>query len=84
MGVRAYMLITTATGSEYEVLEDILKMSVSSFENVKVEADVVYGVFDLVIIVEAPDLGALDRVVTQLRSHSKITKTTTLISSRSR
>ncbi|MCX8208894.1 MAG: Lrp/AsnC ligand binding domain-containing protein [Sulfolobales archaeon] len=83
MSVRAYVLITTAIGSEYEVLED-LKTSASTTRGVKVEADVVYGSFDLVVIIEAPDLSTLDRVVTQIRSHPKITRTTTLISSRSR
>lgn len=77
------MLITTAIGSEYEVLEDI-KTSVNAIGGVRVEADIVYGPFDLVVIVEAQDLTALDRVVTQIRSHPKVARTTTLITSRSR
>lgn len=81
MGVRAYIMITTSIGSEYEVLEDVLKISAAG---IRVEADVVYGEFDLIIIVEAPDLGALDSVITRLRKHPKILRTTTLISSRSR
>lgn len=81
MGVRAYILVTTMIGSEYEVLEDMLRTSAAG---IRIEADVVYGEFDLIIIVEAPDLSVLDSVITRLRKHPKIMRTTTLISSRSR
>lgn len=81
MGVKAYILITTTVGREYDVLEDVLRVAAAG---VKIEADVVYGEFDLVIIVEAPDLSSLDSVVTQIRKHPKIMRTTTLVSSRAR
>ncbi len=81
MGVRAYILATTSLGSEYDVLEYVLK---SLATNAKIEADVVYGAFDLIVIVEAPDLGTLDEIVTKLRKHPKIVRSVTLISSRAR
>lgn len=81
MGVRAYILVMTTIGSEYEVLEDILRAPEAE---IKIEADVVYGEFDLVMIIEARDLASLDSFITQIRKHPKITRTTTLISSKSR
>ncbi len=81
MSVKAYILATTKMGGEYEVLEYVLRISTS---NVKIEADVVYGAFDLVIIVEAPDFSSLDEIVTKIRKHPKIVKTMTLVSSRTR
>ncbi|MEM1930801.1 MAG: Lrp/AsnC ligand binding domain-containing protein [Sulfolobales archaeon] len=81
MGVRAYILVTTSIGSEYEVLNDLMKMAEA---DIKIEADVVYGEYDLVVILETADLSSLDKVVTRMRKHPKIVKTTTLISSRAR
>ncbi|MEM1706825.1 MAG: Lrp/AsnC ligand binding domain-containing protein [Sulfolobales archaeon] len=81
VGVRAYILVTTSIGSEYEVLNDLVKIVEP---DIKIEADVVYGEYDLVVILEAADLGSLDRVITQMRKHPKIMKTTTLISSKAR
>ncbi|MEM1622521.1 MAG: Lrp/AsnC ligand binding domain-containing protein [Sulfolobales archaeon] len=81
VGVRAYILVTTSIGSEYEVLNDLMKMAEA---DIKIEADVVYGEYDLVVILETADLSSLDKVVTRMRKHPKIVKTTTLISSRAR
>lgn len=81
MGVKAYVLITTVMGSEYEVLEDLIKMA---GPDVNIQVDVVYGVYDLVVVVEVSDLSSLDRVVTNIRRHPKVTKTVTLISSTAR
>ncbi len=81
MGVKAYVLITTIMGSEYEVLEDLIKMA---GPDVSIQVDVVYGVYDLVVVVEVSDLSSLDRVVTNIRRHPKVTKTVTLISSTAR
>jgi len=81
VGVRAYVLITTTIGSEYEVLEDLVKIAEAGM---KIDADVVYGEYDLIVILEAIDLSSLDRAITQVRKHPKIMKTTTLISSKAR
>jgi|YelNatPaOPRAMG01_1025707.scaffolds.fasta_scaffold02686_5 DNA-binding Lrp family transcriptional regulator len=78
MGVKAYVLITSTVGSEYEVLGDLMKMAE---QGVSIQADVVYGVYDIVVVVEASDLNFLDRVVSNIRRHPKVVKTVTLISS---
>lgn len=78
-GVKAYILLTTSIGLEYEIAEEIMKLE---DENTKITVDVVFGEYDLVVTVEGKDLKDVDKLVTNVRRISGVTKTITLISSR--
>lgn len=72
--VCAYVLITTKSGAEKEVLE-ILKKS----PNIKT-AKILYGEYDIIIKVELPDITALNEYfLTNIRQVSGIERTSTLI-----
>ncbi len=71
--VEAYVLATVETGKEYEVAEDLVK-----HPNVR-EVAVLYGIYDLLIHLEAESLPQLDKIVTEIRSDKRIRQTSTLI-----
>jgi DNA-binding Lrp family transcriptional regulator len=73
--VKAYVLITVKRGSEHEVAERI--------EMIKevTEVLITYGLYDLVVRIEAKTLGHLDKIVTDIRQIQEIEQTTTLIGS---
>lgn len=78
-GVKAYILVITSIGLEYDIAEEIKKLE---NENTKISVDVVFGEYDLVVTAEGKDLGDIDRLVTNVRRISGVTRTLTLISSR--
>lgn len=70
----AYVLINTEIGSEDEVLEALRQLPMVK------EAYVVYGVYDLIARVEAPDLDKLKETVTwKIRKLDKVRSTLTMI-----
>ncbi|MFH0869353.1 MAG: Lrp/AsnC ligand binding domain-containing protein [archaeon] len=72
--VIAYVLVTTKSGAEKEVL-DILKKS----SNIKI-AKIVYGEYDIIAKIEVHDITALNEyLLTHFRQISGIEKTVTLI-----
>ncbi len=71
--VEAYVLATVETGKEYELAEDLVK-----HPNVR-EVAVLYGIYDLLIHLEAESLPQLDKIVTEIRSDKRIRQTSTLI-----
>ncbi len=71
--VEAYVLAIVETGKEYEVAEDLVK-----HPNVR-EVAVLYGIYDLLIHLEAESLPQLDKIVTEIRSDKRIRQTSTLI-----
>jgi len=73
--VIAYMLLITETGKEYEVINDVKKISGIS------ECRAVYGEFDVFIRVEVGDFISLDEIVTQVRRIPGVIQTTTLVAS---
>ncbi|MEM2021925.1 MAG: hypothetical protein QXP80_06845, partial [Zestosphaera sp.] len=62
-GVKAYVLVVTGLGLEYDIANEILKLG----DDVKVNVDVVFGEYDLVVTVEGRDLRDIDSLVTALR-----------------
>lgn len=78
-GVKAYILVITSIGLEYDIAEEIKKLE---NENVKISVDVVFGEYDLVVTAEGKDLRDIDRLVTNVRRISGVTRTLTLVSSR--
>jgi len=79
--VRAYILVETAIGSEYEVAKSIANLA---SEGLRVSVDVVYGEYDVVAVVDVVSLELLDRVVSSIRRISGVLRTKTLIASESR
>jgi DNA-binding Lrp family transcriptional regulator len=72
-GVKAYVVAIVKRGTEHEVAEKIRKM-----EKVT-EVIVTYGLYDLVIRIEAESLGHLDKIVTDIRLIEEIEQSTTLV-----
>ncbi|MCL5788706.1 MAG: Lrp/AsnC ligand binding domain-containing protein [Candidatus Marsarchaeota archaeon] len=70
----AYVLVNTEIGGEDEVLNEV-----KNIPAVKV-ANVVYGVYDLVLMVEDPQLDKLKEIVTnKIRKIPKVRSTLTMI-----
>ncbi|MEZ0345531.1 MAG: Lrp/AsnC ligand binding domain-containing protein [Infirmifilum sp.] len=72
--VKGYILVITKPGKEYEVAREILKMSFVD------DVDVTYGLWDLVVRVEAPSFTDLDKIISAIRSLKDIEQTATLVS----
>lgn len=73
--VIAYVVATVKRGTEHKAAEKIRKMKGVT------EALVTYGLYDLVIRIEAKSLGNLDKVVTDIRQIEEIDQTSTLVGS---
>ncbi len=72
-GVRAYVVATVKRGTEHEVAEKIRKMKEAT------EVLVTYGLYDIIVRIEAENLGHLDKVVTDIRQLEEIEQTSTLV-----
>jgi len=72
-GVKAYFVATVKRGTEHEVAEKIRKMKEVS------EVIVTYGLYDLVVRIEAESLGHLDKIITDIRLINEIEQSTTLV-----
>ena len=72
-GVKAYVVAIVKRGTEHEVAEKIRKMKKVT------EVTVTYGLYDLVIRIEAESLGHLDKIVTDIRLIEEIEQSTTLV-----
>ena len=77
--VSAYVLVTVKTGAEYDVVDEVKK--VIPRKNLK-DVAIVYGMFDIVIVLEAESLAELEKLVLSIRKIDKITGTATLVSSK--
>lgn len=72
-GVKAYVVAVVKRGTEHRVAEKIRKMKEVT------EVIVTYGLYDLVIRIEAESLGHLDKIVTDIRLIEEIEQSTTLV-----
>ncbi len=73
--VKAYFLANVKQGTEHTVAQKIRKMKEIT------EVLVTYGLWDLVVRIEAETLGHLDKIITEIRQIKEIEQTTTLIGS---
>ena len=71
--VKAYAVATVKRGTEHEVARKIRKMKEVA------EVLVTYGLYDLVVRIEAESLGQLDKIVTDIRQMAEIKQTSTLV-----
>ena len=73
MPVKAYFMAIVKRGTEHDVAKRLGKM-----EGVT-EALVTYGLWDIVVRIEAPNLGKLDALITEMRKMEDIVQTSTLV-----
>jgi DNA-binding Lrp family transcriptional regulator len=71
--VKAYVIATVKRGTEHEAAQKIRKMKEIT------EALVTYGLYDLVVRIEAESLGQLDKLVTNIRQMTEIIKQTSTL-----
>lgn len=71
--VKAYVVAIVRRGTEHRIAEKIRKMKEVT------EVLVTYGLYDLVIRIEAQSLGHLDKIVTNIRQMEEIEQTSTLV-----
>jgi DNA-binding Lrp family transcriptional regulator len=71
--VKAYVVATVKRGTEHDVAQKIRKMKEVT------EVLVTYGLYDVVVRIEAKSLGHLDKIVTDIRQMAEIKQTSTLV-----
>ncbi len=77
--VSAYVLLTVKTGREYDVVDEIKKrVPMNKIRDISI----VYGMFDIVVAVDAHSLGDLERIVLEIRKIPYVSSTTTLVSAK--
>ena len=72
--VRAYFMVIVKRGTEHEVAGKLRKLSGVT------EAMVTYGLYDIVVRIEAQNLSQLDALITEMRKIEEIVQTSTLVS----
>jgi DNA-binding Lrp family transcriptional regulator len=72
--MKAYVLITARHGTADKLAETIRKV-----KNVT-SSDCVYGHYDVIVIVESPEMKSLSRVVNQIQKYPQIIHTETAFS----
>jgi DNA-binding Lrp family transcriptional regulator len=71
--IKAYIIVTVKRGTEHVAAQKIRKMKEVT------EVLVTYGLYDLVVRIEAESLGHLDKIVTDIRQMAEIKQTSTLV-----
>ena len=73
--VKAYVIATVKRGNEHDASQKIRSMKEVT------DVLVTYGLYDIVVRVEAKSLGQLDKIVTDIRQMPEIKQTSTLVGS---
>jgi DNA-binding Lrp family transcriptional regulator len=71
--VKAYLVATVKRGTEHDATQKIRKIKEVT------EVLVTYGLYDVVVRIEAKSLGHLDKIVTDIRQMAEIKQTSTLV-----
>jgi DNA-binding Lrp family transcriptional regulator len=71
--VKAYVVATVKQGKEHDAAQKIRKIKEVT------EVLVTYGLYDIVVRIEAKSLGHLDKIVTDIRQMTEIQQTSTLV-----
>jgi DNA-binding Lrp family transcriptional regulator len=71
--VKAYVVATVKRGKEHDAAQKIRRTKEVT------EALVTYGLYDIVVRIEAKSLGQLDKIVTDIRQMHEIQQTSTLV-----
>lgn len=72
--VTGYMLVTTKPGREFDVALELKKIQYV------VEVDITYGLWDIIVKIQAPSLTEFDKTIQIIRSLKGIEQTATLVS----
>jgi DNA-binding Lrp family transcriptional regulator len=73
--VKAYVVATVKRGKEHDAAQKIRRTK-------EVTEDLVtYGLYDILVRIEAKSMGQLDKIVTDIRQMPEIQKTSTLVGS---
>ncbi len=75
----AYMLIVTKVGEERAVKDRIEKLTGREEGIERTEVRLVFGEYDLIVIVKASSIDALDAFVSKVRKLEGVERTVTLI-----
>jgi DNA-binding Lrp family transcriptional regulator len=73
--VKAYVVATVKRGKEHDAARKIRKTQEVT------EVLVTYGLYDIVVRIEAKSLGQLDKIVTDIRQMPEIKQTSTRVGS---
>ena len=71
--VKAYVVATVKRGKEHDAAQKIRKTKEVT------DVLVTYGLYDIVVRIEAKSLGQLDKIVTDIRQMTEIQQTSTLV-----
>lgn len=71
--VKAYVVATVKRGKEHDAAQKIRKTKEVT------EVLVTYGLYDIVVRIEAKSLGHLDKIITDIRQMPEIEQTSTLV-----
>jgi DNA-binding Lrp family transcriptional regulator len=71
--VKAYVVATVKRGREHDAAQKIRKTKEVT------DVLVTYGLYDIVVRIEAKSLGQLDKIVTDIRQMAEIQQTSTLV-----
>jgi DNA-binding Lrp family transcriptional regulator len=71
--VKAYVVATVKRGKEHDAAQKIRKTKEVT------DVLVTYGLYDIVVRIEAKSLGHLDKIVTDIRQMTEIQQTSTLV-----
>jgi DNA-binding Lrp family transcriptional regulator len=71
--VKAYVIATVKRGREHDAAQKISKTKEVT------DVLVTYGLYDIVVRIEAKSLGQLDKIVTDIRQMAEIQQTSTLV-----
>ncbi|ABL78070.1 Lrp/AsnC ligand binding domain-containing protein [Thermofilum pendens] len=71
--VKGYILINTRPGKEYDVAN---QLKTFPFVN---DVDITYGLWDIIIKIQAPSLAELDKIISMVRGLKDVEQTVTLV-----
>lgn len=76
--IKAYILVNTELGKEEEIVVEATNLGKDAGVDI-ISSDLVFGEFDLVIVVSGDSVKKIDKFVTKLRRLDGVLKTMTLI-----
>lgn len=76
--IKAYILVNTELGKEEDIVEEASSLGNDTGVDI-LSSDLVFGEFDLVVVVSGDSVKRIDKFVTKLRRLDGVLKTMTLI-----
>ena len=73
--IKAYVVANVKRGAEHKIVQQIQTMKAVT------EVLITYGLWDIIVRIEAKSLGQLDEIITEIRQIEEVEQTSTLIGS---